>query len=81
LPQFILDPFLPSLAPAMPPKDTTPSEADIVFNRANVALARSQRLIQSWLPPKTAEDVVHEQHSTQDLLKEDEQVFKATPEL
>ena len=28
------------------------SQADIIFNRTNVALARSQRLIQSWLPPK-----------------------------
>jgi hypothetical protein len=33
------------------------SQADIIFNRTNVALARSQRLIQSWLPPKPqAED-------------------------
>ncbi|KAH9820940.1 Protein of unknown function (DUF3245) [Teratosphaeria destructans] len=31
------------------------TEADIIFNRANVALARSQRLIASWLPPKTEE--------------------------
>lgn len=28
------------------------SQADIIFNRTNVALARSQRLIASWLPPK-----------------------------
>lgn len=28
------------------------SQADIILNRTNVALARSQRLIQSWLPPK-----------------------------
>ncbi|TKA23318.1 hypothetical protein B0A50_07526 [Salinomyces thailandicus] len=28
------------------------SEADIIFNRTNVALARSQRLIESWLPAK-----------------------------
>ncbi|EMC92779.1 hypothetical protein BAUCODRAFT_151186 [Baudoinia panamericana UAMH 10762] len=27
--------------------------ADIILNRQNVALARSQRIVQSWLPPKT----------------------------
>lgn len=32
------------------------SQADIIFNRTNVALARSQRLIQSWLPPKPEAD-------------------------
>lgn len=32
------------------------SEADVIFNRVNVALARSQKLINSWLPPKSAED-------------------------
>ena len=32
------------------------SQADIIFNRTNVALARSQRLIQSWLPTKPASE-------------------------
>lgn len=32
------------------------SQADIILNRTNVALARSQRLIQSWLPPKPHQD-------------------------
>ena len=31
------------------PTDT--SQADVILNRTNVALARSRRLIQSWLPP------------------------------
>jgi len=45
------------------------SQADIIFNRTNVALARSQRLIQSWLPPKPqAED----QNSTDSLANQDE---------
>ena len=30
-----------------------PSEAEVVFNRASVALAKSQRLVASWLPPPT----------------------------
>lgn len=33
---------------------TPQQQADIILNRANVALARSQRLIQSWLPAKSA---------------------------
>ncbi|WPG99763.1 Hypothetical protein R9X50_00258200 [Acrodontium crateriforme] len=31
---------------------TSAQRADIILNRTNVALARSQRLIQSWLPPR-----------------------------
>ena len=30
------------------------AQADIILNRTNVALARSQRLIASWLPPQTS---------------------------
>ncbi|CAD0013326.1 hypothetical protein D6D19_02023 [Aureobasidium pullulans] len=62
------------------PKDNTPSDADVIFNRANVALARSQHLVQSWLPPKPAQDVVQSK-TAQELLKEDEELFKPTPEL
>lgn len=35
------------------PIDTQLSEADVILNRTNIALARSQRLIQSWLPART----------------------------
>lgn len=62
------------------PKDAAPTDADVIFNRANVALARSQSLIQSWLPPKTSQEVAH-QKSEQELLKEDEELFKPVPEL
>ena len=62
------------------PKDAAPTDADVIFNRANVALARSQGLIQSWLPPKTSQEVAH-QKSEQELLKEDEELFKPVPEL
>lgn len=60
--------------------DNTPSEADIIFNRTNVALARSQRLIQSWLPPKTAEETANAK-TEEELRKEDEELFKPAPEL
>ncbi|GMF79180.1 unnamed protein product [Aspergillus oryzae] len=32
------------------------TETDVILNKANVALARSQRLVASWLPPKTQEE-------------------------
>ena len=57
-----------------------PSEADVIFNRANVALARSQRLIQSWLPPKTAEEVASTK-TDQEVQIEDDELFKPAPEL
>ncbi|OBW63810.1 MAG: Proline iminopeptidase [Aureobasidium pullulans] len=62
------------------PKDNPPSDSDVIFNRANVALARSQRLVQSWLPTKSAQETVQSK-SEQELLKEDEELFKSTPEL
>jgi hypothetical protein len=45
------------------------SQADIIFNRTNVALARSQRLIASWLPPKPQSE---QQESTQAAADEEE---------
>lgn len=62
------------------PKDNTPTEADVIFNRANFALARNQRLVQSWLPTNTSQET-HLQKTEQELLKEDEELFKSTPEL
>ncbi|KAI4722732.1 hypothetical protein E4T48_00957 [Aureobasidium sp. EXF-10727] len=62
------------------PKDDTPTEADVIFNRANVALARSQHLVQSWLPTKSGQETLP-QKTHQELLKEDEELFKPTPEL
>ncbi|OJD20728.1 hypothetical protein ACJ73_07936 [Blastomyces percursus] len=55
------------------------SEADIVFNRANVALARSQRLIASWLPPKTAEEIANTK-TEEELQREEDEIFTPVPE-
>lgn len=57
----------------------TSSEADVIFNRANVALARSQRLIASWLPPKTADETANAK-SEEELQKEEDEIFTAVPE-
>lgn len=45
------------------------TEADIILNRANIALARSQKLIESWLPPQTT---VEEPRHDDDLKNEPE---------
>ncbi|OCL13985.1 hypothetical protein AOQ84DRAFT_270621, partial [Glonium stellatum] len=57
-----------------------PSEADIIFNRASVALAKSQRLIASWLPPKTHEELANTK-SEEELEKEEKDIFTPVPEL
>ena len=56
------------------------SEADIIFNKANVALAKSQRLIASWLPPRTAEELANAK-SEEEIEKEEEEMFAPVPEL
>lgn len=59
------------------------SEADVIFNRANIALAQSQRLVVSWLPPKTAEelrDTKSEAEHVKELEKEESEIFVAVPE-
>lgn len=52
----------------------TISDADIMLNRINVALARSQRLISSWAPPKPKDE---QDATAQD---EDERDFKPMTE-
>ncbi|EEH44029.1 uncharacterized protein PADG_00318 [Paracoccidioides brasiliensis Pb18] len=55
------------------------TEADVIFNRANLALARSQRLIASWLPPKTAEEIANTK-SEEELQREEDEIFTPVPE-
>jgi len=64
----------------MLPKTKEPSEADIIFNRANVAHAKSQRLIASWLPPKTPEELANAK-SEEELEQEERELFAPIPEL
>ncbi|KAI9820219.1 MAG: hypothetical protein M1827_005841 [Pycnora praestabilis] len=58
----------------------TTSEADIIFNKANVALAKSRRLIASWLPPPTAEEVANAK-TEEELEREEAEIFAPVPEL
>ncbi|PYH47244.1 uncharacterized protein BP01DRAFT_372562 [Aspergillus saccharolyticus JOP 1030-1] len=55
------------------------SETDIILNKANVALARSQRLVASWLPAPKAEDLVNVK-SEEELQREEDEIFTAVPE-
>jgi hypothetical protein len=53
-------------------------ETDVILNKANVALARSQRLVASWLPPKTAEE--QDTKSEEEIQREEDEIFTAMPE-
>lgn len=57
-----------------------PSEADIIFNRANVALANSQRLVASWLPPRTADELKNAK-TEEEIEKEEREMFTPVPEV
>ena len=55
------------------------SEIDGIFNKVNVALSRSQRLIASWLPPKTADEIANAK-SEEELHREEDEMFVPLPE-
>jgi len=56
------------------------SSTDIILNRASVALARSQRLVASWLPPQTTEEQSSNAKSEEELQREEDEIFTAVPE-
>lgn len=64
----------------MPSLPSTSSEADVVCNRASVALAKSQRLIASWLPPPTASELASAKFQAE-IEKEEQELFTPAPEL
>ena len=55
------------------------NESDIILNRASVALARSQRLVASWLPEKTSDELANAK-SEEELQREEDEIFTAVPE-
>ncbi|KAL8750602.1 MAG: hypothetical protein Q9199_006962 [Rusavskia elegans] len=57
-----------------------PSDADIIFNRANVALAKSQRLVASWLPPRT-DDELKNAKTEEQIEKDEQEMFTPVPEM
>lgn len=61
------------------------SEPDVILNRANVALARSQRLVSSWLTPKDEDkhrdgQSLPQPKSEEDLQREESDLFTPVPE-
>ncbi|RJE27411.1 hypothetical protein PHISCL_00287 [Aspergillus sclerotialis] len=58
---------------------STQTESDIILNRANVALARSQRLVASWLPARSPDEPDNSK-SEEDLRKEEDEIFTPVPE-
>ncbi|KAL3441911.1 hypothetical protein BJX65DRAFT_321967 [Aspergillus insuetus] len=58
------------------------SETDIILNKANIALARSQRLVASWLPVQqtSAEQDLSNAKTDEELQREEDEVFTAVPE-
>lgn len=62
------------------------SETDVILNRANVALARSQRLVASWLTPKdgdgdnNGDEQPPKPKSEEELQREESDLFTPVPE-
>ncbi|KAJ5090451.1 Protein of unknown function DUF3245 [Penicillium argentinense] len=54
------------------------SESDIILNRANVVLSRSQRLVSSWLPQE--DDSSTTAKTDEELQREEDEIFTAVPE-
>jgi hypothetical protein len=55
------------------------SESDVILNRANVALSRSQRLVASWLPQQTNDELANAK-TDEELQREEDEIFTAVPE-
>lgn len=55
------------------------SDTDIVLNKANIALARSQRLVASWLPSEITTDQGNVKNDS-DVQREEDEIFTAVPE-
>ncbi|KAJ5747975.1 uncharacterized protein N7511_009671 [Penicillium nucicola] len=55
------------------------SESDIILNRANVALSRSQRLVASWLPQESTDELATTK-TEEELQREEDEIFTAVPE-
>lgn len=63
--------------------ETQPNEAEVIFNRANIALARSQRLVASWLNSSTSSssnDRENQEADTKDDDDDDDEIFTPVPE-
>jgi hypothetical protein len=61
-------------------QSSTPSEIEIWFNRASVALAKSERLMSGLLPPPTESELKNAKTEEQ-VRKEEQEMFTVAPDL
>ena len=64
----------------MAPQSSNPSEIDIWFNRASVALARSERIASGLLPPPS-ESELRNTKTEEQIRKEEQEIFTVAPDL
>lgn len=55
------------------------TDTDIILNKANIALARSQRLVASWLPSETTASQGNVKNDSE-VQREEDEIFTAVPE-
>lgn len=68
------------MTPATSTQNDPPKEdPETIFARANLALARSQRLVASWLPTPTADELAITP-SEEELQRQEDEMFVAVPE-
>lgn len=61
-----------------PPSTTTTTEADIIQNKLNLLFASRQRLLDTWLPPRTPQEERCQAMEQEDE-EEDEDNFQSIP--
>jgi hypothetical protein len=54
-------------------------DSEAIFARANITLARSQRLVASWLSAPTADELANTP-SEEELRRQEDEIFVAIPE-
>ncbi|KAI9793183.1 MAG: hypothetical protein M1816_000603 [Peltula sp. TS41687] len=58
---------------------TTANEADILQNKLNLLFADRQRLLSTWLPPRTPEEVARSQATAEEIEQEEAATFQPIP--
>lgn len=64
----------------MAPQNSAPSEIDVWFNRASVALAKSERIAAGLLPPPSESELRYAKTEEQ-IRKEEQEMFTVAPDL
>ena len=56
----------------------TSTDGDVLQNKLNMLFASRQRLLETWLPPRGAEELANAK-STDELEREEEAIFRPIP--